>query len=117
MPTDMKAETRKAATAANGKKRRQKRTASAVRRRGGCQRLYRFAAGCGADAPGRLDALVRLARAGDCQFDRRCPRAGQCPVAAQTLYKPRRLMIRPVTLTAQRPPVTGDCTNWSDVWY
>lgn len=97
------------AGATTTKKRKRLRTAC------GCDRLYRFAAGCGALA--RLAALVRSARAGDCQFDRRCPRARDCPVAAQTLYKPRSLMIRAVRMATQIPPVSIDCTNWGDVWY
>lgn len=111
----MKAGTRKAAPAPGIKGRRRKKTASAIRRRGGCQRLYRFAAGCGALA--RLAALVRSARAGDCQFDRRCPDARQCPVAAQALARSRTLMSAPVRATVPALPAATDSTNWDNVWY
>lgn len=99
------------AGATTTKKRKRLRTAC------GCDRLYGFATGCGADDPARLDALIHSASAGDCQFDRRCPDTRQCPVAAQALARSRTLMSAPVRATVPALPAATDSTNWDNVWY
>lgn len=88
---------------------------------GVCDMLDAFALQCRVSEPEAMAALGRLAAAGDCQFDMRCPHAGACPVAAQTHYKPRKIMILPAndrSYLLRGPRAVGSATvGFEGFWY
>lgn len=92
-----------------------------ARTTGVCDLLDGYALQCRVSEPAAMSALGRLAAAGDCQFDMRCPRCRECPVAAQTRYKPRKVMILPANdksyLQRATRPIGSASVDFDGFWY